>query len=75
MEATVGDPVDPVIIHTSKIRRAELAYSYEEEKVVILLALTLEKATCPTERVSKLSDSQFLLEAIQSAAHDTLSIR
>ncbi len=32
MVARVGDPADPVIIHTSKVRGAELTSSYEEEK-------------------------------------------
>ncbi len=39
MEATVGDPADPVIICTSKVRGADLAPSYEEEKATLLLAL------------------------------------
>ncbi len=39
MVATVGDPADPVIIHTSKTRGAELTSSYEEEKAALLLAL------------------------------------
>ncbi len=38
MVATVGDSADPVIIHTSKMRRAELTSSYEEEKAAFLLA-------------------------------------
>ncbi len=35
MVATVGGPADPVIIHTSKARGAELTSSYEEEKAVL----------------------------------------
>ncbi len=33
MVATVGDPADPVIIHTSNVREAELTSSHEEEKI------------------------------------------
>ncbi len=40
MEATVGDPADPVIIHTSKVRGAELTSSYEEEKAKALIRRT-----------------------------------
>ncbi len=39
MVATVGDPSDPVIIRTSKLRLAELTSSYEEENAALLLAL------------------------------------
>ncbi len=39
MVTTTGDPADPVIIHTSKARGAELTSSYEEEKAALLLAL------------------------------------
>ncbi len=41
MVATTGDPADPVIIHTSIVRGAELTSSYEEEKAALLLALEL----------------------------------
>ncbi len=75
MLATVGDPADPVIIHTSKARGAELTPSYEEEKAALLLALDWARANCPTERISICSDSQSLLKAIQSGAHDTQSFR
>ncbi len=37
MMATVGDPADPVITHTSKIRGTELTSSSEEEKAALLL--------------------------------------
>ncbi len=49
--ATVGDPTDPVIIHTSKARGTELT-SYEEEKTALLLALDWARANCPTGRIS-----------------------
>ncbi len=75
MVATVGGPADPVIIHTSKAREAELTSSYEEEKAALLLALDWARANCPTERISICSGSQALLKAIQSGAHDTQSIR
>ncbi len=75
MVAAVGDPADPVIIHTSKARGAELTSSYEEEKASLLLALDWARANCPTERISIYSDSQSLLKSIQSGAHDTQSIR
>ncbi len=39
MVATVGDPADPVIIHSSKARAAGLTSSYEEEKGALLLTL------------------------------------
>ncbi len=39
MVATTVDPADPVIIHTSKARGAELTSSYEEEKAALPLAL------------------------------------
>ncbi len=74
MVATLGNPADPVIIHTSKTRGAELTSSYEEEKATLLLALDWARANCPTERISICSDSQSLLKAIQSGAHDTQSI-
>ncbi len=61
MVATVGDPADPVIIHTSKARGAELTSSYEEEKAALFLALDWARANCPTERISIFSDSQSLL--------------
>ncbi len=44
MVATTGDPADPVIIHTSKARAAELTSSYEEEKAALLLALDWARA-------------------------------
>ncbi len=75
MVATTGDPADSVIIHTSKARGAELTSSYEEEKGILLLALDWTRANCPTERISICSDSQSLLKAIQSGAHDTQSNR
>ncbi len=39
MVTIVGDPADPVIIHASKARGAELTSSDEEEKAALLLAL------------------------------------
>ncbi len=51
MAATTGDSADPVIIHTSKTRGAELTSSYEEEKAALLLALDWARANCPTERM------------------------
>ncbi len=59
-EATVGVPDDPVFTHTSKVRGAELAYSYEEEKSTLLLALEWARANC----ISICSDSQALLKVI-----------
>ncbi len=47
MVATVGDPADPVIIHTSKLRGAGLNSSYEEGKAVLLLALDWQGPTAP----------------------------
>ncbi len=44
MVATVEDPANPVIIHTSNARAAELASSYEEEKAALLRALDWAKA-------------------------------
>ncbi len=38
MVATVGDPVDHAIIHTSKARGAVLTSSYEEEKAARLIS-------------------------------------
>ncbi len=52
MVTTVGDTADPVIIHTSKERGAELTSSYEEEKGAFPLALDWARASCPTERIS-----------------------
>ncbi len=75
MVATVGDRADPVITHTPKARGAELASSYEEEKAALPLALDWARANCPTERLLILSDSQSLLKAIRSDAHDTQSVR
>ncbi len=66
MVATVGDPADPVIMHTSKVRGAELPSSYEEEKAALLLALDWAWANCPTERISIYSDSQSIHKAIQA---------
>ncbi len=60
MVATVGDPADPVIMHTSKARGAELT-SYEEEKAALLMALDWARANCSTEHISICSDSQGLL--------------
>ncbi len=71
MIGAVGNPPDPVIIHTSKIRGAELTSSYEEEKAAFLLALDWARANCSTESISICSESQSLLKAIQSGAHDT----
>ncbi len=73
--ATVGDPAEPVIIHTPKIRGDELTSSYEEQNVALLLALAWARTIYPTERISMCSDSQFLLKAVQGGAHDTQSIR
>ncbi len=67
MVAIVGDPTDPVIIHTSKARGTELTSSHEEEKAVLPLTLHWARTT---ERIAKCSDSQS-----QSGAHDTQSIR
>ncbi len=75
MLAAEEEPADPVIIHTSNARGAELTSSYEEEKATLLLALDWARANCPTGRISICSDSQSLLKAIQSSAHDTQSIR
>ncbi len=75
MVATTGDPADPVIIHTSKPRGAELTSSYEEEKAARLLVLDWARANCPTEHISICRDSQYLLKAVHSGAHDTQSIR
>ncbi len=75
MVATVVDLANPLIIHMSKARGAELTSSYEEEKAALLLALDWARANCPTERISICSDSQSLLKAIQSCAQDTQSIR
>ncbi len=74
MVATEENPADPVIIHTFKARGAELICSYEEEKAALLLALDWARANCSTERISIWSDSQSLLKAVQSGAHDTQSI-
>ncbi len=63
MVATTGDPADPMIIHTSIARGAELTSSNEEEKAALLLSLYWTRANCPTERISICSDSQFLLKA------------
>ncbi len=71
MVATVGDPTDPVITHTPKALGSELTSFYEEEKAAVLLALDWTRANCPTERIAICSDSQSLLKAIQSGAHDT----
>ncbi len=49
--ATVEDPTDPVVIHTSKARGAELTSAYEEENAAQLLALGWAMANCPTERI------------------------
>ncbi len=73
MAATVGDPADTVVIHTSKARGSELTSSYKEEKAS--LALNWARANCPTEGISICFDSPSLLKAIQSGAHDTQSIR
>ncbi len=75
MVATVGDSADPVIIHISKARGAERTSSYEEEKPALLLALNCARANCPTECISIRPDSQSLLKAVQSGAHDAQSIR
>ncbi len=73
--AAVGDPAEPVIIYTSKARGAELTSSSEEEKDALLLAFHWAMAKCLTERISICSDSQSLLKAIHSGAHDTQFIR
>ncbi len=75
MVATVGVPADPVIIYTAKARGAELTFFYEEDKAVLLLALDWARFNYPTERILICSESHPLLKAIQSGAHDTLSIR
>ncbi len=49
MVATVGDPADPVFIHTSKICGVELTSSYEEEKVALHLTFDWTRANCPAE--------------------------
>ncbi len=64
-----------MIIHTSNSRGAELTSSYEEEKDALLLAFHWPMAKCPTESISICSDSQSLLIAIHSGAHDTQFIR
>ncbi len=51
MVAIAGDPADPVVIHTSKARGAELKSFYEEEKAAVLLGLDSPRANCPTERI------------------------
>ncbi len=71
MVATVGDPADPAIIHTSKVRGAELISSYEEEKATLLLALDWARANCPTERILICPDSESQLKVIRSGAHNT----
>ncbi len=70
MVATVGDPADPVITHTSRIRGAELTSSYREEKTVLFLA-----PGWASGRIAICSDSQPLLKAIRNGAHDAQSIR
>ncbi len=75
MVATVGDPTGPVIIHTSKLRGAELTSSYEEETAALLQTLDWAGANCPTERIPICSDSQSLFKSIQSSAHYTQSTR
>ncbi len=72
MVATVGDPADPVIIHTSKVRGAELTSSYEEEKAALLLALDWAWANCPTERISICSDSQSIHKAAGQQERPTI---
>ncbi len=64
-----------MIIHTSKGRGAALTSTYDEEKDALLLAFHWAMAKCPTERISICSDSQSLLKAIHSCAHDTQFIR
>ncbi len=75
MVATVGDPADPVIIHTFKARGGQRASSDEKEKVALVLALGWARANCPTERISICSDSQSLLKAVQGGEHDAQIIR
>ncbi len=75
LAATVEDSTDPVIIHTSKARGAELTSAYEEENTAQLLDLGWAMANCPTERISICSNSQSLLKAIQRGAHDSQCIR
>ncbi len=55
--ATLGDSAETVVIHTPKIRGAELAFSYEELKATIFLALEWTRANCPTERIAIYSDN------------------
>ncbi len=71
MVATVRAPADPVIIRTPKVRGGQLTFSDTEDKATLLLALVWARASCPTERISICSDSQSLLKATQSGAHDT----
>ncbi len=75
MVATTGDPAEPVIMHTSQIRGAELTSSYYEEKAALLPALDGTRVSCPTDRISICSDSQSLLKANRSGARDTQFIR
>ncbi len=69
MVATVRDSADPVIIHTSKARGAELTSSYKEEKAALPLALDWARSHCPTDRISICSDSQSLLKNLIRVAH------
>ncbi len=46
-----------------------------QRKAVFLMALGWAKANCPTEPISIYSESQSLLEDIQSGAYETQSVR
>ncbi len=51
MVATTRDSADPVIIHTSKARGAELASSLKNEKAALPLDLDWARSHCTTERI------------------------
>ncbi len=65
MVTTIGDPVNPVVVLTSKIREAVLTSSYEEENAALLLAPDWARAHCPTGRIANCSDSKCLHKAIE----------
>ncbi len=70
-----GNPVDPSIIHTPKVCKAELTSSYKESKAGLLLAFDRAGANYPTERITICSDVQSFLGAVQGGAHDTQYVR
>ncbi len=72
MIAAAWDPADPVIVHASTIRGAELTTSQEEDKSAFLLALDGAKAKSSTERITLCSDSHSPLKATQSGEHDAV---